>query len=103
MRRLAPLFVRCDPADLLVQSELRSRHFDAPAVIAYDRVPGGVGLAETLFGMHRVVLEAALEVVRRCPCLYGCPSCVGPAVEVGRGGKERVRLLVEALLEEEAE
>ncbi len=99
VRRLAPLFVRCDPADLLVKSELKSGHWGGPAVTVYDRAPGGVGLSETLFGMHREVLEAALEVVRRCPCLYGCPSCVGPAVEAGRSAKERVRRLLEALLE----
>jgi len=98
VRRLAPLFVRCDPADLLVKSELKSGHWGAPAITAYDRAPGGVGLSETLFGMHREVLEAALEVVRRCPCLFGCPSCVGPVVEAGKTAKERVRRLLEALL-----
>ncbi len=98
IRRLAPLFVRCDPADLLVKSELKSGHWEGPAITAYDRAPGGVGLSETLFGMHREVLEAALEVVRRCPCLYGCPSCVGPVVEAGAAAKERVRRLLEGLL-----
>ncbi len=98
VRRLAPLFVRCDPADLLVKSELKSGHWGGPAITAYDRAPGGVGLSETLFEMHREVLEAALEVVRRCPCLYGCPSCVGPAVEAGAAAKDRVRRLLETLL-----
>ena len=98
IRRLAPLFVRCDPADLLVKSELKSGHWGGPAITAYDRAPGGVGLSETLFGMHREVLEAALEVVRRCPCLYGCPSCVGPVVEAGKAAKDRVRHLLEVLL-----
>ena len=98
LRRLAPLFVRCDPADLRVKSELKSRHWGGPALTIYDRVPGGVGLADALFELHERVLEAAAQVVERCACLYGCPACIGPAVEVGAAGKERVRRLLDALL-----
>jgi len=87
LRRVAPLFLRCQPSDLGLSTEIRSRHFGRPAIHVYDRVMGGVGLAGALFRDHREVLEAALEVVRGCDCAHGCPGCVGTIEEVGVEGK----------------
>lgn len=88
VRRVAPLFVRCEPRDLGLSTQVRSPHFRRPALFLYDRVQGGVGLAELVFQGARELLGAALEVVLACGCERGCPACVGPVEEVGPLGKE---------------
>ena len=97
LRRVAPLFLRCQPADLGLATEVRSGHFGRPTVYLWDRVMGGVGLGELLFEAHREVFAAALEVVRGCECLSGCPVCVGPPHESGRQGKATARRVLEHL------
>ncbi len=94
LRRVAPLCVRCQPSDLGLSSQIRSVHFQRPALFLYDHVQGGVGLAERLFGAHRELLEAALHVVSRCECESGCPGCVGPVAEVGPLGKDTARRIL---------
>jgi len=98
LRRVAPLYVRCQPSDLGLSSQVRSPHFGRPALFLYDRVQGGVGLSELLFREHRALLDAALDVVRRCECASGCPGCVGPVAEVGALGKETARAILEHLV-----
>jgi DEAD/DEAH box helicase domain-containing protein len=97
IRRVAPLFVRCQGADLGLSSQVRSPHFNCPALYLFDRVMGGVGLAEILYRKEAEVLEAAREVVSRCPCERGCPACVGPPAEIGRVGKETAVRILEHL------
>lgn len=87
MRRVAPLFLRCQPSDLGISTEVRSGHFHSPAIYLYDHQPGSVGLGGALFRDHREILAAALGVVQRCACQLGCPACVGPVEEVGAMGK----------------
>jgi DEAD/DEAH box helicase domain-containing protein len=94
IRRVAPLFVRCQSADLGLATEVRSAHFDQPAIFLYDRVPGGVGLATLLFENHRDVLAAAREVIARCACAYGCPACAGTPEEVGNRGKATIAAIL---------
>ncbi|GAB4145682.1 MAG: ATP-dependent helicase MrfA [Planctomycetota bacterium] len=84
---LVPLFLRVDPGDVRVISEVRHPHFGAPALILYDRVPDGVGLSERIFEQRTALLDAALGVVLRCGCPRGCPSCVGPGGILGPRGK----------------
>ncbi|HEX6882295.1 MAG TPA: DEAD/DEAH box helicase [Planctomycetota bacterium] len=88
LRRTAPLFVRCNAADLGLSCEIRSGHFERPALFLYDRIPGGVGLPVALFRAHREIVRAAREVLGRCACEHGCPACIGPLEEVGPLGKE---------------
>ena len=95
LRRVAPLFIRCQPSDLGMSTEIRSRHFQVPAIFLYDRVPGSVGLGGALFREHASLIGAALEVLRRCECRHGCPACVGPADEVGVLGKETAITILE--------
>jgi DEAD/DEAH box helicase domain-containing protein len=59
-----------------------------PNIYLYDKYPGGVGLSEPLFRLSETLLANAHKLIERCPCLGGCPSCVGPAGEVGEKGKE---------------
>ncbi|GAB4286460.1 MAG: DEAD/DEAH box helicase [Deferrisomatales bacterium] len=58
-----------------------------PTVFLFERYPGGTGLAEGIHGRGRALLEDARRLVAACPCEGGCPSCVGPAGEVGEGAK----------------
>ncbi|MEM7308155.1 MAG: DEAD/DEAH box helicase [Planctomycetota bacterium] len=99
LRRVAPLFLRCQPSDLGLSTEIRSRHFGRPALHLYDRVMGGVGLSGALFRDHRDVLAAALEVVAACACERGCPGCVGTVEEVGPRGKATAQRVLEHLAE----
>jgi len=59
-----------------------------PNIYLYDKYPGGVGLSEPLFRMGESLLEKTQRLIANCPCENGCPSCVGPAGEVGEKGKE---------------
>jgi len=88
LRRVAPLWLRCQPSDLGLSTQVRSPHFQRPAIFVYDAVQGGVGLSTILFQSYRDMARAALEVVARCACTSGCPGCVGPVEEVGPLGKE---------------
>jgi DEAD/DEAH box helicase domain-containing protein len=59
-----------------------------PNIYLYDSYPGGVGLSEPLFRMNDSLLEKTRKLIAECPCPTGCPSCVGPAGEIGEKGKE---------------
>ncbi len=76
--QLAPLFLMCDPRDLGARAEARSPFTRAPTIYVYERLAGGVGLAEKLYAVHADLQEAALAHVAACACAAGCPSCVGP-------------------------
>ena len=79
IKNVAPVFLLCDRNDLGVAERLRDPHFDSPALYIYDRYPGGTGLAEAIGEELPGIVSAALEVVDRCGCSEGCPSCIGPS------------------------
>jgi len=95
LRRVAPLVLNCQPRDLGLSTQVRSPHFERPAIFLYDTVQGGVGLSEVLFRSHRELLRAAHDVVAHCACEHGCPACVGPAEEVGMLGKQTAAEVLE--------
>ncbi|MFD2673038.1 DEAD/DEAH box helicase [Marinicrinis sediminis] len=86
---LAPLYLMCDPLDIRVVPQVKAIHTKRPTLFFYDRYPGGIGLSERLFQLHRTLFAHALELMSDCSCLSGCPSCVGPIEEVGLTGKQR--------------
>ena len=59
-----------------------------PNIYLYDKYPGGIGFSEPLFRLSPELLENTQRLIMNCPCESGCPSCVGPAGEVGAKGKE---------------
>jgi DEAD/DEAH box helicase domain-containing protein len=79
---LAPLFLMCDPRDIGIKTEVRSPFNRAPTVYLYERVAGGVGLAEKLYAVHEELRAAAAGHLAACPCLTGCPGCVGPGSQI---------------------
>ncbi len=89
MAHVAALFLMCDPRDLGRTYEIHSPHTGRPTLFLYDAFPGGVGFAERLHRLHPLVLAGARDLIGACPCDAGCPSCVGPVLEVGSRGKTR--------------
>jgi DEAD/DEAH box helicase domain-containing protein len=55
----------------------------SPTLFVYEHVPGGTGLAERIWEQRDVLLARTLRLIEGCPCLGGCPACVGPG-EVSR-------------------
>ncbi len=98
LHNIAPLYLMCDPNDLGRVYEIRSPHTGRPTIYLYERVPGGVGQAERLFRLHDDLLLAASDLVSHCGCEWGCPSCVGPVLEVGSTGKADCLALLRAAL-----
>jgi DEAD/DEAH box helicase domain-containing protein len=96
--KIAPLWVMCDSRDLRSISQVRAPFTERPTVYIYENIPGGVGLAEKLYSESEHLFEACLHHVTNCPCSDGCPSCVGPPMEVGDGGKTGVVKLLEYML-----
>src|SRR5262249_14720578 len=118
--QMAALFLMCDRHDLGValgdggQGEARLERglrrapspsdpspgpdFE-PQVFMYDNYPGGIGLSEPLYRLRARLLAESRALVEKCPCRDGCPSCVGPAGEVGSRGKEVAVALLRAAQE----
>ena len=98
LRNLAPLHLMCDPGDLGSAVQSRAPETGLPTITLYDRAPGGAGLSARLYELHDELLEAALDMVRRCQCADGCPGCVGPAGDAEPGTKALTRQLLEAIV-----
>ena len=69
-----------------------------PTIFLYDAYPGGIGLSEPLYRLHDRLLAESRALIAACDCRDGCPSCVGPAGEVGSRGKEVALAILEAAL-----
>lgn len=98
LRIVAPLYLMCAPQDVAVVYQVKCPFTDRPTLILYDNCPGGVGLAAKAYGMQRLLLEKALQIVSDCPCEQGCPSCAGPVGEIGTDGKATSKLLLKELI-----
>ena len=59
-----------------------------PTIFIYDNYPGGIGFTPLLYDSHEELLKNTLKLISTCTCPDGCPSCVGPANEVGRKSKQ---------------
>ena len=69
-----------------------------PNIYLYDKYPGGVGFSEPLFRLCDALQVNTQRLIAACPCSSGCPSCVGPAGEVGEKGKEVAIALLNKIL-----
>ena len=95
LRHVASLHLMCDPRDLGSVAEVRSVTTRLPTVTVYEVYPGGVGFSSRMYELHRELLDNAAALVRECPCLAGCPSCVGP-LHLVEGAKEACLRLLSA-------
>jgi DEAD/DEAH box helicase domain-containing protein len=87
LRTVAPVFLLCDPRDIGIAERVRDPHFEAPCLYVYDQYPGGIGLSEGFLRDLPRIARGAREVVERCSCEHGCPSCIG-APDAERGSLE---------------
>jgi DEAD/DEAH box helicase domain-containing protein len=95
LRHVASLRLMCDPRDLGSVAEVRSVTTRLPTVTVYEVYPGGVGFSSRMYELHRALLDDASSLVRDCPCLAGCPSCVGP-LHLVEGAKKACLTLLSA-------
>ncbi|MBN2366324.1 MAG: DEAD/DEAH box helicase [Calditrichaeota bacterium] len=96
-RNIAPLFVMCDPGDIRAVPMVKAPFSQRPTIYLYDNFPGGVGLSLKIMNYPYPIVEGALNLVENCPCESGCPSCVGPVLEVGEKSKHLVKFFLRAL------
>jgi len=71
-----PVIAMCDPRDVGGNLEF-DRADQRMSLFLYDRYKGGLGFAERGYECIEQLLEMAQEIVETCPCVEGCPSCVG--------------------------
>jgi DEAD/DEAH box helicase domain-containing protein len=96
--QVAPLFLMCDPHDIAVWPEVKAPFTGAPTIFMYDRVPGGIGFSKRLYQLHRQLLSNAGQLVSRCGCERGCPSCIGPTEIPGQNPKMCVLQILSLLM-----
>lgn len=75
MIQALPILAMCDPRD--ISGSVNSSNLGTPAVFVYDRYPGGLGYTEKGYAHAEGLLEICRDMVERCGCFDGCPSCVG--------------------------
>ena len=96
---LAPLLLMCDRHDLGVHIDPESALEDSkPTVLLYENIPAGLGFSRVLFQNHQKLIEQSLALISTCPCQDGCPSCVGPGGELGRGSKAETAAILNELI-----
>ena len=99
LRNVVPLWVMCDPKDIRTFPQVKSPFSEKPTIYVYDNYPGGVGFSEKIFQLSKDIFKASGEIIKGCGCADGCPSCVGPKMEVGEGGKQGALKLIEWITE----
>jgi DEAD/DEAH box helicase domain-containing protein len=92
MKKIAPLYLLCDPRDLGTAPRTRDPHFGVPSLYVYDKYPGGTGLSESLMAHAEELFATIQSLVENCPCKDGCPSCVGAGEH-----KEGVKIFLRSL------
>jgi len=96
LRHIVPVYVMCDRSDIHVVSQIRAAHTQLPTIFIYDHYPGGIGLAEDVYKRLDEIIAAAKNLIRKCPCQDGCPSCIGTEIE-GSNAKQKSLELLERL------
>lgn len=117
---VASTFLMCEPSDLgsaigagegdesvgggrvVEAGEAAGDPASPPKIFLYDGYPGGIGFSEPLFEARATLLRETLGLIERCECRNGCPSCVGPAEEVGLRGKDAAVAILRRLAGAEA-
>jgi DEAD/DEAH box helicase domain-containing protein len=114
MKNIAQLLLMCDGHDIGLSvdggsldrttrtggmGEVPEALASEPNVFIYDNYPGGIGFSHPLYDMHDLLLERTRELIVGCPCLSGCPSCVGPEGNTGPHAKRVASRILDRLLE----
>lgn len=88
IKNVVPVFLLCESSDIGIAERLKDPFSGLPTVYIYDNAPGGIGLAEGFAQKKDMILHAAFDLVKSCPCESGCPSCIGPD-EGGPAGNKK--------------
>jgi len=83
------------------ETEIRETETQArvlPGIYLYERVAAGLGFSARLYELHETLIGAAGALIRACPCVHGCPACVGPVLE-GSAVQLETKALALALVE----
>jgi len=91
-------FITTSPQSARDATGVMADAFD-PTVFIFDAYPGGIGFSDLLYAEHDRLLASALSLIRSCPCRHGCPSCVGPTLEVGPAAKETVLAILDLIID----
>jgi len=102
LNHIAPLFVMADPKDIHVIPQVKADHNEKPTIFFYDRYPGGIGLSEKIYEGIQLVLTEALNMIGRCQCESGCPSCIGTEA-ISETAKQDAVDVIEAFLPSKGE
>lgn len=94
---ILPLFTICDRWDVGGVSIAEAPQSGLPSVFIHDAYPGGAGIAELAFDAADRHLAATAEVLDRCSCTAGCPSCV-QSPKCGNGNEPLDKMAALALL-----
>ncbi len=95
LQSAAAIYLMCDIRDVRAVPMVRAPLTQKPTIFIYDNHAGGVGFSKRLFAMHDELKIAARDLITKCGCAAGCPSCVGPALEIGEQGKAGALRLLE--------
>jgi len=95
---VVPIYLLCDARDICVVTQVNSPETGHPTIFLYERCAGGVGMSEKMFRIADKMLATCLEIVEKCGCADGCPSCAGPQSEIGIGGKLHTQRLIQSIL-----
>jgi len=71
-----PLFAVCDRWDVGGLSTPHHPTTGTTTFFIYDGVAGGTGIAQIAYARAAEHLNATTDILERCPCAAGCPSCV---------------------------
>jgi DEAD/DEAH box helicase domain-containing protein len=96
LQSAAAIYLMCDIRDVRAVPMVRAPLTQKPTIFIYDNHASGVGFSKRLFGMHDELKAAARDLITKCGCVAGCPSCVGPALEIGEQGKAAALRLLES-------
>ncbi|SFS62063.1 DEAD/DEAH box helicase domain-containing protein [Paenibacillus sp. BC26] len=96
IRHIVPVHVMCDRSDIHVISQIRAEHSQLPTIFIYDHYPGGIGLAEDVYKRFDDIKAAAKNLIQKCPCEAGCPSCIGTEI-IGMNAKKKSLFILEGL------
>jgi DEAD/DEAH box helicase domain-containing protein len=79
-----------DWEDFVSGTSSESKVFFEANLYIYDAYPGGIGFSEPLFRVYDTLLTRTRELISRCGCENGCPSCVGPTADRSERTKDVV-------------
>ncbi|QJD87977.1 DEAD/DEAH box helicase [Cohnella herbarum] len=93
LQHIVPVLVMCDRGDIHVTPQIKAAQSGLPTIFIYDHYPGGIGLADDVYKRFDDVRDAAKNLIRKCPCKEGCPSCIGMEIAGINGKQKGVQLL----------